>query len=231
MKTLRHILIGLTLLIAPGLRAQNHIVVESINGFPSQALFNEQYTTLSVVLHNLDSAGFTGDIRICFHTSDSLNSGVDSLSFGGPYLISMPGDTITEIMIATFEFSPNSFKMGGNVVVVWPRSYNGSMIFAPDSFMTYVEITGYAGINDISVNNNTGNIYPVPADEIIYLPKNSDGEKIESVKITDMLGRTRVMLRNYPVSISVAELENGFYFFEVTEKSGKTRVTRFSVNH
>ncbi len=206
-----------------------NISVESIPGFPAQACYNQLYTSFCVFFHNNDSASYTGNIYIAFYT-DTANSSIDTTSFGGPYQVSIPGNSFSSIPIDSFYFDPSSFKMGGNVVVVWPVSGGGTQITVTDTFHTYVEILGYAGISDIAQINIDNNIFPVPASNVLFLPQNIAENSIEHVRIIDMLGRTRILLKQYPKSISVAELENGFYFLEVKEKNGHIRISKFIVS-
>lgn len=230
MRKIINIAVTFCLLIAiySGAKGQGaNISVDSIHGFPAQALYNEPYT-FTVVLHNHDSSVYQGNVQIMFHTDiDSSNVTIDTMS--GPFTISIPANGFNSFTISNFHFEPNSFKIGGNVVVVWPVS-GGTPIMVTDSFTTSAEIIGYAGIPDAGSNIFSGNIYPVPAQNEIFLPKNYAESSVEYVRIIDILGRSRLCMYHYPKSVFVAELENGFYFLEVKEKNNKIRVYKFLVS-
>lgn len=210
--------------------AQNHsISVTAMPGFPDTALYNQIYS-FSAILYcdTSSSASYTGTIYILCHTNTSNVSQPDTLGHSNQVSID-PGfyDTVT---ISGTNFSDTSaFKMGGNVVVVWPVSGGGNLITAPDSFYTNLTILGYSGIPDVVINNDDQNIYPVPANDEIFLPPTPGEPNIEHVRIFDVTGRTKIFIREYPKYISVAELENGLYFIEVREKNNQARIFKFIV--
>jgi hypothetical protein len=209
-----------------GIKAQStHVSVDSIIGFPSQAYYGSTYI-LYVALHNYDSAYYQGNVYIVFHTD--TNNVIDTI--GGSNQVNIPGDSTEYIYITGFSFDSTVFKLGGNVVVVWPVNGSGTQIMMTDTFYTYVDILGYAGILEVERNDRNSNIFPVPASDMLFLPQNIAENSIEHVRIIDMLGRTKVLLRQYSKSISVAELENGFYFLEIKEKNNQIRIFKFIVS-
>lgn len=120
--------------------------------------------------------------------------------------------------------------MGGNVVVVWPVASSGAAINVTDTFYTYIEITGYAGIEDFWQNESGELLYPVPADQLIFLPKNKTENSVEYVRIIDMLGRERYFSDKVVTSINTSFLENGVYFVEIKENNKLRKVLKFMVN-
>ncbi|MFH0865497.1 MAG: T9SS type A sorting domain-containing protein [Bacteroidota bacterium] len=211
-----------------GLKAQGpNISVESFMGFPTQAYFYDTCSFSVLLKNNDDSVDFLGYICLMFHT-DTLNSIHDTI--GGPFQAHIPADSFFTVTVSPFSFEPGFFKVGGNVVVVWPVSSGGTMITVTDSFFTYVDILGYSGIFDLSPGNANTFIYPVPANEEIFLQQNITENSIEHVRIIDMLGRTRILLKGHPKSIYVAELENGFYFLEIKGENNQMRIFKFIVS-
>lgn len=210
-----------------GIKAQQFdISVESIMGFPSQAHYNQSYNFI-VFLHNIGNTDYQGSLYIAFHT-DSSNV-IDTGSFDSAVTVNIPMGSFDSVNVSGFYFDPQTFKLGGNVVVVWPVSSNGSQIMVTDSFYTVVEILGYAGISDIYQSYVNNNIYPVPACEELFLPQNIAENSIEHVRIIDVLGRTKILLKHSSKSVSVTELDNGFYFLEVKEKNNQIKIFKFIV--
>lgn len=210
-----------------GIKAQSHnLSVESFIGFPAQAYFN-QSCSFYIFLSNNDSSDYQGAISILFYT-DSLNSAVDSI--GCSYTVYIPGNSFDTIWVGTFTFDSASFKLGGNVVVVWPVSSGGTQIMVTDTFYTYVEILGYAGISDIYLNTANNNIYPVPANEVLFLPQNIAENNIEYVRIIDMLGRQKYYSDKTVTSINTSAFEPGVYFIEIKVKDKMQVVLKFIIS-
>lgn len=228
MKIIKLIILCVIFTQYSGIKAQQpDISVESIMNFPAQAHYNQSYNFI-VILHNNGNTDYQGSLYIAFHT-DSSNA-IDTGSFGDTATVDIPLGSFDSVNVGGFTFDPQTFKLGGNVVVVWPVSNNGSQIMVTDSFYTMVEILGYAGISDITQFDVNNNIFPVPASDVLFLPQNITKNSIEHVRIIDMLGRIKVLLRQYPKSVSVAELDNGFYFLEVKEKNDQIRIFKFIVS-
>lgn len=207
---------------------QVNMSVVSMPDFPDSAAYNQTFT-FSVILYNDSSSSYSGPVYIVYYTDNTNVQYPDT--FGTSNQVTIGPNTHDTINITGTNFSDTSvFKLGGNVVVVWPKSDGGTQIMVIDTFYTNLYITGYAGISDIELSEMNDNIYPVPASDMLFLPQNIAESSIEHVRITDMLGRTKVLLKQYSKSISVAELDNGFYFLEVKEKNNQIRIFKFIVS-
>ena len=230
MKTIKYILLcGVFFAQYFGAKAQTqNISVESMSGFPAQAVYDSSYT-FSVMLQNNDSAYYQGDIHIAFHT-DSVNV-IDTGYFGGVVNVNIQGNSFHSITISGFSFTDSTFKLGGNVVVVWPVSTNGAQIMVTDSFYTVVEILGYAGISDITQINNDNDVFPVPANDVLFLPQNIAENNIEYIRIINMLGRTKYYSDKAVAYINTSFLEQGVYFIEIKEKNISAKVFKVVIDH
>jgi hypothetical protein len=204
----------------------SNISIDSFIGFPAQAYYNQPFN-FSIFLSNHDSTDYQGTITITYY-NDSIDS--TTYSFGGSYSVYIQANSYDTISVDSFEFDSASFRLGGNVVVVWPVSNNGMQIMVTDTFKTFVEILGYLGINDLLQNNSLGLIYPVPADRTIFLPQNIVENSVEYVRIIDLMGRSVFTINHYPSAISTDELENGVYFLEVKAKNKNSNVLKFIVS-
>lgn len=208
------------------LRGQGaHVSVESLLGFPDTAFYNDSYT-FSVFLHNYDSSAFQGYVGIHFRT-DSVNG--SSGTFIGPFQIFIGPDSFASIPINGFAFDTSFFKMGGNVVVVWPVSSGLPEITMTDTFYTYVHIAGTAGIFDYS-SEDAVHIYPVPANDVLFLPQNIAENSIEHLRIIDMLGRTKYYSDKTVTSINTSFFEQGVYFIEIKMKNKTPKVSKFVIS-
>ncbi|MFH0865498.1 MAG: T9SS type A sorting domain-containing protein [Bacteroidota bacterium] len=229
MKTIKYILLcGVLFAHYFGVKAQvPNISVESMSGFPAQAEYNSLYS-FSVMLQNNDSADYQGQLYIAFHT-DSANV-IDTGHFGNPVNVNIPGNSFHSITISGFYFIPSTFKLGGNVVVVWPVSTNGSQIMVTDSFYTVVEIMGYAGISDLYLCDANNYIYPVPANEVLFLPQNIVETNVEHIRIIDIPGRQKYYSDKAVTSINTTFLDQGIYFIEIKEKNKIPKIFKFIIS-
>lgn len=207
-----------------------HMSVVSMPGFPGSAVYNQTYTFQAILYCDTASPSpYSGPVHILFYTDNTNVLFPDTFGTAANQVTINPGehDTVT---ITGVEFGDTSaFKLGGNVVVVWPVSVGGNLIETTDTFYTNVEILGYSGITDIPENDIGHNIYPVPANDKLFLPESIAEKSIEYVRIFDVLGCTKVLLKEYPKYISVSDFENGFYFLEIKEKNNQTRIFKFIV--
>jgi hypothetical protein len=228
MKTLRILILCLIFSQYYGIKAQGtHVSIDSIYGLPSQAYFNSTYQ-LYVFLHNYDTADYQGDINIVF---DTTTTNTDSSEVFGPYGATIPGDSTIIISITGFTFDTSVFKLGGNVVVVWPVNNNGMQIMITDTFQTNVNILGYLGISEVTQPNIGNNVFPVPASNLLFLPQNIAENNIEHVRIVDILGRQKYFSGEYTGNINVTDLSNGIYFIEIKEKNISEKVFKFIIEH
>lgn len=208
-----------------------HMSVVSMPGFPDSAVFNQTYTFQAILYcDTASSSPYSGPVHILFYTDNTNVLFPDTFGTAANQVTINPGehDTVT---ITGVEFGDTSaFKLGGNVVVVWPVSGGGTQIETIDTFYTNVEILGYAGITDITENDIDYYIYPVPANDKLFLPENISGNNIEYVRIFDVFGRTKVLLRKYPKYVPVSQFDSGFYFLEIKGKNNEVRIFKFIVS-
>jgi hypothetical protein len=210
-----------------GVMAQGpYISVESLPGFPAQANIY-QSCTFQIFLSNNDASTYQGTIYILYYTDDSLNTTHDTLA--GPFTVNIPSQSFDTIDGVNFTFDSSMFKMGGNVVVVWPVSSGSTAIMFTDTFYTYVEMLGYEGIEDLIPAGYSNIIYPNPADQVIFLPVNRAENSIEYVRIIDVTGRILDTFYTCPSMISTAKFENGIYMIEIKEKNKFPEIMKFII--
>jgi hypothetical protein len=219
--------IPLVFLLCNSLSAQQgSLSVDTIIGFPDTAYYNDSYS-FYVVLRNDDTTSmYSGAVSLaCRNDStqitDTLGTSVQvTIDSGGTDTIGMSGVDFNNTAV---------FKVGGNVVVIWPVNSNGQITVA-DTFRTNIVILGYSGISDIELPEGNNNIFPVPANDILFLPQNIAKNSIEHVRIMDILGRQKYFSCKAATSINTSFLEQGVYFIEIKEKNKTPIVLKFMIS-
>jgi hypothetical protein len=205
---------------------QGYLSVDSLVGFPSTAFYDSTYS-FNVVLRNNDSTSpFSGPVYILFHTD--TNSTISD-TIGGNLQVNIPADSISNLAVSGFLFDPALFRVGGNVVVIWPVNSNGQ-ITAVDTFRTNIVILEYSGISDLALPEGNNNVFPVPANDMLFLPQNIAKNSIEHVRIMDMLGRQKYFSSKAATFINTSFLEQGVYFIEIKEKNKTPFVLKFIIS-
>lgn len=228
-KIIRFLIVLVFLVQASKLSAQGvDLSVVSMTGFPTQAYYNQTYT-FSAIIQNYGTSDYQGSLQLNFSVTNS-NVTTDSLSFGS-FQVNLPGNSTDTIDVAGYSFDSTAFKMGGNVVVVWPVSNTGIQITVNDTFSTNIEILGISGINDPYEVDFNAFLYPVPATNELFISLPRLENDIEHVRIMDALGRQKFFSTRPTSFIDVSTFENGTYFIEVREKSGTIHLEKFLVTH
>ncbi len=201
-------------------QAQAHLKIAAIIGLPDSAYTGLAYPVYSIV-QNVGNTAFVGNLQLLLQT--------DSGSFAYLYQSSntvtlLPFDTVGLVPPNGFTFSPNVFKQGGNVVVVWPYTTSPALI---DTVHTSVFIYGaYVGIRELGeVAGLTA--YPNPTADGLWLE--TDREHVESVRIFDLQGRVMSTFAPEPMNrtaVPMEALQPGMYLIEVRTAEGHRSVVR-----
>ncbi len=201
--------------------AQVRLSVQSLYNYPDTA-YNGLSITPVIIVKNTGNVPFQGVIQIAV----GLDSATVQYLYSGSNVVSiLPNDTVSLIGgpggSTTYTFDSSFYRVGNNVVVVWPVS---SAFLLVDTLHTNVYFT----LNQIqSIRENDGIkgliAYPNPA--IDYIQLYSPEITLEYVRIYDLSGRT---ILNLPANdgndtrIPIEAIQPGVYIIEV-ESSKKTR--------
>ncbi len=180
--------------------------IEQVVGLPDTLNANGQYS-FGFMVRNVGNSLYSGTINFDFFV-DSMTPGT-SQSFGvGQVGGFTPGDTATIPVTYTFSISNNTFNIGDNVVVVWPRGINPNSTL--DSLTFHVYITNLNGVEE---NEKTSDlkVFPNPANDFVSFT--SEKNKIEEVRLYDMSGRL-VLVSKEHLKIFTGHLTEGIYIAE-----------------
>ncbi len=187
--------------------------IDTVTGLPDTLVANSQYT-FGFKVRNAGNTTYSGSINFDFYI-DSLNPGTN-LSFGsGQTGNFLPGDTVTFPITYLFSINNNTFNIGDNVIVVWPRGLVGSS--ALDSLIFHVYITNPNGVEEKEKTNSDLKIFPNPAKDFVSFT--SEKNKIETIRIYDMSGRLMLQSKEH-LKIFTGNLAEGIYIAEAQLSGG-----------
>lgn len=225
MKQIRLLLCSILLLggaFMSDVNAQISLKVSALLNFPDTAILNQNVPAI-VVIENTGSITYQGVLSVGIAT-DSSSGTTNLLYFGSQPITILPLDTAWLVPANGFTFTNPLFKLGNNVVVVWPISTQAITI---DSLKTGVYINGVLGVND-KANKSTIQVVPNPASDFISL-RDLDNS-IESVRIYSTFGN--LMFESVPTNdqqktIDVSTFSSGLYIVRIINKDKKNTSLKF----
>jgi len=221
---------ALSLMFLSSTAQQASLAVDTILNFPNLVVSNYQYN-FTVRVRNYSSSAFSGPLKIKYRVSNANTPDTASFNVTSPQVTLSPMGT-ADMAIDSFMFDSVSspFRLGGNVVVVWPVATNGSVVFVVDTFRTFVYVSAYAGLGDQYSAGKNFKIFPIPANDRIYFEEKPAEKSFEYVRITDIVGRQRYYSKTPAISVNTEFLEEGVYLIEIKEKNRPSAVSKFIIS-
>jgi hypothetical protein len=225
MKQIRVILCSILLLGGAFLsdaNAQINLRVSAILNFPDTAILNQNVPAI-VIIENTGSIPYQGALSVGIAT-DSSSGTTNLLYFGTQPIIILPLDTVWLVPSNGYTFTNPVFKLGNNVVVVWPISTQSITV---DSLYTGVYINGVLGVND-KLNEPTIKVVPNPASDFISLRDLNNS--IESVRIYSTLGNLMFessTTNDQQKDIDISNFSSGLYIVRITNKDKRNTSLKF----
>ncbi len=191
---------------------------------PDTAFGFQPYFNIQVTIENYNgNAAFTGSLYIRFQ-SDSLPPDSILLNGGSVYTIP-PNSNFTVAIQAPYVFNSNNYKLGSNVVVVWPVSTQGAGVIKYNPYYTCVLFVPFLGIDENE--NELFEISPNPVTDILRF-KYPDEFRVKDVRIFDLAGRQMAFSMDSDLrSVTVNTLNSGSYILELTTNSGNKIYRKF----
>ncbi len=123
----------------------------------------------------------------------------------------MPGDTITDSL--TIGYNPGPFKIGTNIVVIWPSAANAVTL---DSIFSNVTLTAYTSVLKIDPNKKL-TVYPNPTAEFLKLvtEANAGENYIKRIRMFDISGKIVDEYDNNTTLIRMDKYSAGTYMLVV----------------
>lgn len=105
----------------------------------------------------------------------------------------------------------NAYRVGGNVVVIWPIA---ATLITLDTFNTNITVVQVVGIDEDKTLYNSIIIYPNPTKDYFYIKNKGQNNKLKQVRIFDVNGRLVYIGKSNP-KIDVSNLKKGVYFINL----------------
>jgi len=132
----------------------------------------------------------------------------------------VPGDS-TIISVPSYDFTQPTYKVGNNIVVVWPV-VNG-LVIPVDSFVTIVHFVPLMSLAAIESPQPTFQVYPIPATTTLHLDF-GDVKLVEQVRIYAASGQLVCIYQDVRKNaIDISALDKGLYFIDATMKGVSVR--------
>lgn len=182
----------------------------NMGSLPDTINLNDTYVH-TLVLQNADSVNdFTGTIYLVagIDTGGTLLS-VDTV--GSVFVSNLNWlDTISITYTETYD-TPNGYKLGDNIVVVWPVA---GTIAIRDTIRQHVFINNPAAIQSINNENKDVLIFPNPFSNQLNIKIVGTEDKLKQVRLFDASGRI-VVIENSNRFINTESISKGLYFLEL----------------
>ncbi len=189
---------------------------------PDSAFLGQQSTNILVSIYNYDSTAYIGQLYVKFDASDTAAQvflAQDSFLLSNGALVTIPPhDSVVFSILDSITFDTAHYRLGSNVVIVWPATSNGLLKFNP--YSTCVTLFGTLGIKDFNDLSSTFVVGSNPAGNKIRLL--SAIQKItERVRIYDSIGRMVYNEKMKTDTIPVEFLKPGMYILEIVTRNNQ----------
>ena len=194
--------------------------LDTLIGFPDTVIDN-QAVSMSALISKGGGFTFSGDLSIYIRSmNDSLN--VDTLYYNPQYILS--ANTFTDTVELIYTFKASNLDAGDNIVVVWPSSSMIPQEVEGDSLYFNLFLKG-VGVEE-NQHRQEVMLYPNPSRSEVQLIL-SFPEKVEQVRVLDVLGKEVLIFGEAIKSFNVESLDEGIYFVEVKSRDGGMVVKKF----
>lgn len=194
-----------------------HLTIDALINFPDTAFYGQAYP-IAIRVKNIGAVPYQGPLQIGLMADSAFAYLFYS---NNPTNVILPNDTITLYTTGSgmlgFVFDSSVFRLGNNVVVVWPYSSQGSVLV--DSLVTDVYINSTTGVKSISADDNF-RLYPNPfKDNIMFDGVNKFD--IDRVRIFTLQGVKVYDEKPLTKPIDLNRLNSGCYLMEAKLKNGQ----------
>tara|TARA_R110001592_G_scaffold291783_1_gene561276 strand:- start:235 stop:879 length:645 start_codon:yes stop_codon:yes gene_type:complete len=153
---------------------------------------------------------FTGTIYLLAGVDSS--AGLTSIdTVGSMPVINLSNDSLNIPFTDTL-LPQNGYKLGGNIVVVWPVA--SGLINPIDSFRTNIYVILPVGLNENKEQFSKVSVYPNPLNSELTIKKLSSDLEIKYVRIYNLNGEV-IYHEYYQQNIDVSGFSRGTYFLEL----------------
>lgn len=214
---------SLFLLSTAGLRAQDTLGIcggGQIVNLQSFAYYTDT-ASFYIWVKNYSSTPYQGTITLATVVDSMSGPPPDTAQTDSIFVQLNPGDSFP--LVITETFTPLDYRVGGNIVVIWPSATNAYFINIP-SLPDTVTILGYNSVGE--QENSTSSVFPVPFRNHIYINSPPGRDKPDRIRIIDLSGKV-VYEEKFTAVIHLSpNLHAGTYILEMQWTNGRVERKR-----
>ncbi|MBI3511661.1 MAG: T9SS type A sorting domain-containing protein [Bacteroidetes bacterium] len=201
------------------LRAQNMVSfgVSGFSGMPDTVYSSNNAVLVGAFLKN---TSVTFSYNDTIQVDGYIDRGASTVPLHFPPVDSIninPGDSLFFIIPVQFAdtFMQGLFRIGGNVIVVWPTVFN-SVFATGDSLTATVFVLDSVNSTGAPLHNfDEVRCYPVPATGMLYITGGGQQLHPKEVVISDATGKIIVRSKDVSMGINTEPWPPGIYFLDV----------------
>jgi len=130
------------------------------------------------------------------------------------------------VFINFYNFSSSTYRLGNNIVVVWPRLGNDTSSTLDSMQLDTIYFKPLTSLTMVSTHYDPILFFPNPVTDEITLIR--EGKKpIDYVRILNDLGQEILFRRTFEDHLDIRFLSEGFYFIEIKERNGTVSRKKF----
>ena len=209
---------------------QIQLLISQIDTLFPQLPFDTAYSSTQYsfagTINNMSTnvVSVNDSLRVLLRNQDTANTPkIDTLVT--LYVDSLHGNDTIHFTVNSYYFTQQTYKLGNNIVVVWPRF--DSIISPPyDSLQLPVYFTILSSVNEIIMADPVFSFLPNPVRDKIIIDVSHE-KFIDYVRILNDIGQEILYRRTFENHLDVRFLSEGFYFIEIKERNGTISRKKF----
>jgi|GEM_PF-2743283 len=198
-------------------RAQVSLGISSLSGI-SDSLQEGDSAMVSFTINNYGPSNFNGSFTLNTYLKKETHALIycDSVYFQNFFIPAFGSIPVTvPFRIRTPNTQPQgNMRIGNNVIVVWPRSYEPGHTTA-DSLIDSVYIAPPLSVQSPYDRSDKAYFFYNSAHQQLFLLPGPDLLFVNRVTVSDVLGRTLFVYEGHPLTIDVAQWKNDLYLIDV----------------
>lgn len=213
----------LFLLSTAGLRAQDTLGIcagGQIYNLQSFAYYTDT-ASFYIWVKNYSSSPYQGTITLATVVDSMSGPPPDTAQIDSIFVQLSPGDSFP--LVITETFTPLDYRVGGNIVVIWPSATNAYFFNIPSQPDT-VTILGYNSVGEHG--NSMTTVFPVPFRNHIFINTAPGRDRPDRIRIIDLSGKVIYEEKFSPVIQMSPNLHAGTYILEMQWNSGRVERKR-----
>jgi hypothetical protein len=210
------------ILLQPSLYAQDTIRIAALIGFDEPSIYNfvggETYDLTVTLVNENEDDDFQEDLSVLYLTDKMIAEATPPEVLVPQEIVAIPALGTVDLPVSDFPINPNNFRVGGNIVVIWP-SYSTPAI---DSLNINLDVADTLILGTNSQLETLANAQ-FSTKNINSAPFFAAG--VKKLWLVSSEGRTIADFKR-EASIDLSQLKAGFYMLCMVDKQGRLFVVK-----